>query len=162
MELIGDEAIVWKRARLGFAYTESLNEEKVVQDLFKRGLVLSEPGQSDIDKYNALCRCGIYANPQFKISIRSLKRAEKRILTWLRNAGTNLSFSELVCLEDKGVEPKPDLLYRENSVKLMRIVYPGLISIAGDLEARMKHSIVRKRTVDAVLKLLRQKRIIIM
>ena len=162
IELSGDEADIWERGRFGFAYSESPSEEVVVKEMLKKGLVVSAPGHSEIDKYTVLCLSGIYANRQFKLTIIPLCKPEKRILIWLKKAGINLNFSELVCLEDRGIEPKPDLLSRENSVKLMRIIYPGLVSIAGNLELRMLHSIVRKRTVDAVMKLLRRKRVIIM
>lgn len=162
MELIGEEAIVWKKGRLGFAYAESPTEEKVIAELFRRGLLISVPGHREVDRYTALCLSGVYANHQFKFGLIPLGKTEKRILTWLKKAGTNLSIAELVCLEDKGIEPQANLLHRENAVKLMRIIYPHYISIAGNLEARMKHSGVRKRTVDAVMKLLRRQRVIIM
>lgn len=162
LELVGEDAALWKRGRYCFAYAESPSEKKVVKGLFRRGLVVSVPGHSEADKYLALCLSVIYANNNFKFGVLPLSKTEKRILTWLKNAGTNLSFAELMCLEDRGISPKPNLLYRENSIKLMKVIYPQFISIAGDLETRMKHSDVRKRTVDAVMQLLRRRRVIIM
>lgn len=162
IELVGEEVLVWKRGRSGFAYTKNPTEVNAVKKLVKRGLAICKDGHTEPDKYDALCWCAIYANPRYKFDIRSSNKPEKRILTWLRKAEQNLSFSELVCLEDKGIDPKPNLLSRKNSSRLMKIIYPELISMAGDLEVRMKHSPVRKQTVDAVMKLLRRKRVIIM
>ncbi len=160
--LSGAEAIMWKNGKLGYAYASTQAEIYLVKSLVKKGVAVSEDRCSEFEKYHALCRCTICANPKLIFSIKPFNKTEKRILTWLRKAGTNLSLPELVCLEDKGIEPKPNLLYRENSTALLKNIYTCYVSIAGELESRMKYSIARKRTVDAVLELLRRKRIVIM
>lgn len=162
MVLSGEEAAMWQKGRFGFAYTVTKTEMNIVQSLVKKSIAICEHGYSEIDKYHALCRCAICANPNFIFGIKPFSVPAKRILTWLRKAGTNLSLPELVCLEDKGIEPEQNLLYRENATRLLKLIYPWYVSIAGELENRMKHSIARKRTVDAVLELLRRKRVVIM
>lgn len=162
MVLSGEEAVMWKRGRFGFAYTLTQTETDTVRVLVKKGLAVSEQEDDASDKYHALCRCAICANPKFVFGLKPLSAVEKRILTWLRKAATNLSLPELVSLEDKGIKPEPDLLYGENSTKLLKLIYPCYESIAGEMENRMRHSIARKSTVDAVLKLLQRRYVVIM
>lgn len=162
MVLSSEEAAMWQKGRFGFAYTVTKTEMNIVQSLVKKSIAICEHGYSEIDKYHALCRCAICANPNFIFGIKPFSVPAKRILTWLRKGGTNLSLPELVCLEDKGIEPEQTLLYEENSTRLLKLIYPWYESIAGELESKMKHSIARKRTVDAVLELLRRKRVVIM
>lgn len=162
MVLFGDEADMWQRAHFGFAYAKTRKEIAIVDSLIKKGIAVSAKGDGELDKYYVLCRCAVCANPKFKIGITPLNEVEKRVYIWLKKGGTNLSLPELVALEEKQVRPNPELLCRENSVKLLKIIYPWTVSMAGELENKMKFSIARKRTVDAVLVLLRKKRIVMM
>lgn len=162
MELLGEEARIWINGQYGFAYVDTPKEAEMVRRLAKKCLIIVKENCSEFDKYDALCRGAICANPKIKIDLIPFRKTEKRVLIWLRKAGVNLSLPELVCLEDKGIEPKRGLLYSENSRALLSIIHPCAVSMAGALENRMKHSIARKRTVDAVLNLLRRKRIVIM
>lgn len=162
IKLFGEEAAAWEKGRLGFAYTHHRGEINVIQNLMKKGLVAIESGESEIDKYNLLRHCSIYSNPKFQFCFKFFNKTEKRILRWIKKAGTYLSCSELVALEDKGIKPQAELLYKDNVVKLMKILYPALVSISGDMESRMRYSIYRQSTVNAVMTLLRRKRVIIM
>lgn len=162
MELVKEEAEAWLKAQFGFAHIYSDEEAKAVHRLEKKGLAIVKDNCSEFELYDALCRGAICANPKKKFEIIPFKDTAKRVLIWLRKAGTNLLLPELVCLEEKGIEPIPSLLYRENSTALLLLIHPHCVSIAGSLENRMRHSVARKRTVDAILELLRRKRIVIM
>lgn len=160
--LHGEEADLWQKSRFGFSYTMNPSEIAIVQRLVRKGVVVSENGRSELDKYHALCRCSIRANPNFIIGLKSFNALERRILTWLRKTDANLSLPELICLEDKGITPEQNLLCRKNSTDLFKLIYPCYESITGDLENKMRCSIARQRTIDALLKLLRRKRVVIM
>lgn len=162
MEIFKEQAIMWKRAQYGFGDVLTPKELDAVDLLVKKGIAVIVNGYGDLGKYHALCRCAICANPKKKFRLIPLKKEEKILLIWLRKAGTNLTLPELVCLQDKGVKPRRELFYRENAVALIRLIYPWCVSLAGELESRMKHSIARKRTVDSILELLRKKLIVIM
>lgn len=162
VELYNENALMWQKARYGFAYADTQAEIAVVELLVKKGIAIGENRYSDLDKYHALCRCCIYANPKLIFNLMPLKKEEKRLLVWLKKSEANLTLPELVCLNEKGIKPKKDLLFRKNANKLMRIIYPWYITMTGEMENKMKHSIVRKQTVDSILELLRKKRIVIM
>lgn len=82
-------------------------------------------------------------------------------MTWLRKTDINLSLPELICLEDKEIKPERNLLHGKNSTDLFKLIYPCYESIAGDLENRMRYSIARQKTINAILELLRRKRVVI-
>ncbi|WP_285819627.1 hypothetical protein [Bacteroides acidifaciens] len=159
--LNGEEAVLWQESRFHFSYTMNPSEMAIVQKLVRKGVAVSENGRSELEKYHALCRCSIRANPNFIIGLKPFNALEKRILTWLRKTDANLSLPELICLEDKGIKPERNLLYRKNSTELFKLIYPCYESIAGDLENKMRCSIARQRTIDALLELLRRKRVVI-
>lgn len=162
MEIFKEQAVMWQRAQYGFADIITPAELATAEILVKKGIAVIEKGNGDLEKYHALCRCAICAYPKKKLSLIPLKKEEKTLLVWLRKAGTNLTLPELVSLQDKNVKPCRELLYQENAVKLLKIIHPWCVSMAGELESRMKHSVARKRTVDSILELLRKKLIVIM
>ena len=162
MEILGEEARMWYAGRFGFSYADTDDEFDSGRNLAKKRLIITEERDGDFEKYHALCRCAICANPKTVFRPAFFNETEKNILIWLREVGANLSLPELVFLNDGKIKPTPELLYKKNAVKLLKIIYPWSVSMAGELESKMKHSIARKRTVDAVLGLLRKRRVVIM
>ncbi len=162
MEILGVEARMWCKGRFEFACAETKDEIETVNGLVRKRLVVTVGRGDDLDKYYALCRCAVCANPKIVLSPAIFNETEKNVLTWLRKTCVNLSLPELVCLNDKKVKPTRDLLYKENTRKLLKIIHPCNVSIAGELEHRMRHAPSRKKTVDAVLVLLRKKRVVLM
>ncbi len=159
--LNGEEAVLWQKSRFGFSYTTNQSEIAIVQKLTRKGVVVSESGRSELEKYHALCRCSIRSNSNFIFGLRPFSVIERRILTWLRKTDINLSLPELICLEDKEIKPERNLLHGKNSTDLFKLIYPCYESIAGDLENRMRYSIARQKTINAILELLRRKRVVI-
>lgn len=160
--LHGAEADMWRLGRYGFVHVYVKPDITIAEELSRKGVAVFVRGSSELDKYDALCKCAICANPKLKFSLTPLSATEKRILTWLKKSNANLSLPELISLEEKDIEPKKYLRKQNNPTELLKIIYPGYDSLSGDLELRMKRSIYRIDTVDAVIKLLRKKRIVLM
>ena len=70
--LNGEEAVLWQKSRFGFSYTTNQSEIAIVQKLTRKGVVVSESGRSELEKYHALCRCSIRSNSNFIFGLRPL------------------------------------------------------------------------------------------
>ena len=69
---------------------------------------------------------------------------------------------ELVCLFDHHVRPTKDLLGEDNQQNLLKQIYPDEGEGAETLEERMLHAKTRDAVVDAVLGLLKKKRVVLL
>lgn len=161
-EITGVDIDVWLNGRRGFAYTQTKEEDAALERLVNRHLANCELTRGGLSEYKILRKCLICPSKGVHLGIPPLSRTERTVLTWLKKAGIHLSLAELISLFDKGVEPTADLLYRENTRKLMNIIHPSRITIAYELENRMMHSIARKSIVDAVMRLLYRNRVFLM
>ncbi len=158
--LFGQEEELWLRGRLDLARTASEQEAQTVRSLFRSGLVESSAQDDPAARYSLLCRC-ILA-PVKPSKRNALRRDEKIILDWLIGAGIRLSMPELVCLFDHHVRPTKDLLGEDNQQNLLKQIYPDEGEGAETLEERMLHAKTRDAVVDAVLGLLKKKRVVLL
>lgn len=149
---------LWQRGRLK-PVLAAPEQERAVSRLAEAGLVaVSEEGGNlaAFQLLNACILCPSYRHrPHFP-----LKSRERRILKWVREAGLRLTASELIRLEEQGVEPVPDLLGESGRQPLTEKIYLYTNILDGVLESEMVHSPAREATVDAILKLLHTQRLL--
>lgn len=160
IELTDQEAQIWLEGEFAFAYASSKQDLSILQRLVNRRLIVCEQEHNGWAQYKILCKCVIF--PTGRIRFLPLRKTEKNILIWLKKAGFHLSLPELVYLFENEIEPRSDLLYSENRLRLSRLIYPCTIMMANSFENRMMHSIAMKQTVDAVMNLLYRKQVVIM
>lgn len=160
-ELFGLDARLWMNGRYGFRITQSREEETAVKVLAERWYVCCEQDNNPCSQYRILTRCLLYPSRR-KMRLPLINRTERKIYRWIKKAGLNLSIAELICLEEKGIEPKREMLYKKNAQKLHDVIYPGSITYAYSLENRMKNSLMRKQTVEAVVGLIQKQRLIVL
>ena len=161
-ELVGLEAVLWMNGRSGFGVTKSNEEEVVIKSLAEKWYVCYEPENTPLSQYRILTKCLLYPVRGLKRVLPLFDRTERKTYLWLKKAGLNLNIAEIICIEEKGIEPKKELFHRKNAQKLHDSIYPNCINYANALESRMKNSIARKRTVDAVMRLIQKQRLIVL
>ena len=161
-ELVGLEAKLWMNGKHGFGVTQSREEEAVIKRLAEKRYVCCEPEHTPLAQYRILTKCLLYPVRGIRSALPLFDRAERRTYLWLKKAGFNLNIAEIICIEEKGLKPRKDLLYRKNAQNLHDSIYPNCINYVNALENRMKNSLARKRTVDAVLRLIQKQRLIVL
>ena len=80
----------------------------------------------------------------------------------LREAGLVLSMAELVYLIDRKVPLNPKYLGSDNTQNLVERIYTRDTIFDNILENQMERAAMREKTVNAVLALLRKKRIVLL
>lgn len=83
-------------------------------------------------------------------------------MLWLTKAGLRLSTAELVYLVDRNVAPSEDLLYIANRQALVEKIYTVDTIADNVLENQMESAVLRGDTVQALLRLLKKKRIVVL
>ena len=89
-------------------------------------------------------------------------KTEKKILFWLRNAGIRLSTAELVYLIDREVKPSVELLYSDHRQNLVERIYTKSTIQDNLLETQMEKAVFRDEIVDALLNLIKRKRVVVL
>ena len=84
------------------------------------------------------------------------------MLQWLRNAGLVLSMAELVYLIDRNVQMEEKLLGSGNAQALVERIYTKDTVFNNILENQMERAQARGKVVNAILSLLRKKRIVLL
>ena len=158
--LTGDHAAIWLNGRLGFAETRKPAEDKALEYLIRIGLALKS-NDYPIAEYRTLTQCTLVPADR-KHPYLGLPAAEKVVLQWLREAGLVLSMAELIYLIDRNVPLEPKYLGRNNTQTLVERIYTKDTIFDNILENQMERAGMRDKTVDAVLSLLRKKRIILL
>ncbi len=158
--LCGDTAKIWLAGRFKVAELRGEKQDPSLQSLFELGLVEITDAASDLGGYRLLSGCVIcMAVPA---AVRSLlRRDERQVWKWLTGAGFKLRISELVYLADRGIKPDPSLMGKDNWQTLVETIYTTDTIFDGILDAMMERSPAKAATVDAVLGLLRKKRILL-
>lgn len=158
--LFGLDESVWLCGRLDVAETATVEEEQTVQNLLRMGLAEYTSKEDPTARYTILTRCIIVpANPGKRAA---LEPAEKYILQWLRGASLRLSLAELVFLCENGLKPAKKYLGEENRQKLVERIYTASNIDDQLLEVQMAKANSRDTVVDAVLGLLRKKRVVLL
>lgn len=158
--LTGDQASVWLNGRKGFANAELPAEQKSLEQLLRMGLVIKSDDYP-IAEYRTLTQCTIVPADR-KYPFWGISGLERTILQWLREAGLVLSMAELVYLIDRNVPMHPSFLGSNNAQKLVERIYTKDTIFDNILENQMERAPARDQTVQAVLKLLRKKRIVLL
>lgn len=86
---------------------------------------------------------------------------ERRLWTWLTQAGLRLTSSELIRLEERNIPPVLSLLGAKGRQALTEEIYSGTNIFDGILETEMEHSPARDATVSAILKLVRTRHLLL-
>lgn len=160
-ELHGKEAELWLNARFGIVRLVSAADERVLGHLQRMGLVECEYEETDVGKYRILTNCVLC--PAKRRGLRfPLTSLDQRIMTWLTKAGLRLSTAELVYLVDRKVNPTEELLYASNRQALVERIYTVDTIADNVLENQMASASRRDETVQALLCLLKKKRIVVL
>ena len=158
--LFGLDEELWLRGRFDIAETTSPIEEQAVRNMLRIGLVEYSSAEDSEARYALLSRCMIVpAKPSKR---NALRRDEKILLEWLTGAGIRLTLPELVFLFSNRIRPKQDLLGEENRQALVECIYSDETIEDGILEAKMAQADKRDNVVDAVLGLLKKKRVVLL
>lgn len=155
--LVKSEAVLWLNGQFGFAET---SDHGILKHLERMGLVECEQENSALSRYRLLTRC--VCCPAKNNSGLFSSALEKELLVWLTKAGLRLSVAELIFLTEKQIKPAENLLYESNRQALVEAIYTPNNIIDNLLELQMEKSASRDLVVNALLGLLRKKKLVIL
>lgn len=158
--LTGELATLWLNGRLAFATASTPTALQALEQLVKMGLAVKADG-SVAEEYRTLTQCTLVPADR-KLPYWGLTGLERTVLQWLREAGLVLSMAELTYLIDRNIPLQTSLLGSNNTQRLVEQIYTRDTIYDNILENQMEQAQARNRTVDAVLGLLRKKRIILL
>ena len=161
-QLTGNRARLWINGRFGFTQSDDTNPwyRRELEHLRRVGL--AEPAEEGpAGEYRALTQCVFVPAKPGKLPF-PLTRLESQTLQWLQKAGLRLTMAELVCLQEHGIKPEPQLLGEENRQALTEAIYTQQTIFDNVLEAQMERASCREEMVRAVLGLLKKKRIVLL
>lgn len=156
--LTGTEAVLWLNGQPEFSCT---NELWAVRHLHRMGLLEYSTSGSLDARYEMLTRCTLCLTTKARKNWL-LSRDEAYILNWMRQAGIHLTLAELVCLAERGIQPEPGLIGKEHRQALVEEIYTQSAVQDNTLENQMKSAGSRDRVVDAVLHLLKRRKLILL
>lgn len=157
-ELGPEMAGLWRRGRLK-PMPVMPDQARAVKRLADAGLAAVSDEEGNLGAFQLLKSCILCPSYQQRIRL-PLQSRERRIWKWVREAGLRLTASELIRLEEQGVEPVPELLGESGRQALTERIYLSTNIFDGILDSEMEHSPAREATVSAVLKLLRTHRLL--
>ena len=153
-----EQAQLWQAGRFSIANANNNKKQSAVWGLESMGLVeAAEPDETA--RYRLLTNCVICLSNQPASGV-TLDKNERLAWKWLKNAGFKLTISELVYLAEQNIRPDPSFFGKDNWHNLIHAIYTRETIFDRILEAKMEESPARNRTVNAVLGLLRKKRIV--
>ena len=159
-ELTGARAEVWERGRRGSIDAMNTNQFTAVCELAEQGLIETSADAGHDSYYRLLTNCVICPVKNWDLTI-SWSPLECTVWKWLTKAGLRLTIAELVFLIEQRINPSPNLLGDSNRQALTESIYTRETIFDGILESRMEQSPARDKTVNAVLSLLRRKKLIL-
>lgn len=156
--LTGTEAVLWLNGQLEFGCA---NELWAVRHMHRMGL-LEYAASCVLDaQYEMLTKCTLCLTTKARKNWL-LSKDEVFIIDWMRQAGIHLSLAELVCLAERGIQPEPGLIGKEHRQALVEEIYTQSAVQDNTLENQMKSAGSRDRVVDAVLHLLKRRKLILL
>jgi len=159
--LTGIGARLWLNGRFSVNETQEARQDIHLRKLQQLGLVELSEETGILASYHLLTRC-IICPAKLKSVRKPLSSTENKAWRWIKGAGLRLTIGELTKLFTEGLEePSPALLGKENAQALTMRLYASDPIFDTTLEIQMEHSPKRDDTVNAVLGLLRKKRIIL-
>lgn len=159
--LSGKETEVWRAGRFQIASATNAGEELVVQYLMTKGLAESEKRADSEARYWILTRC-VCCAAEGSEDCPDLTAEEKEILLWLKHAGIRLTVAELIFLFEHQIRPESGLLGEENTQALVDTIYTPETIEGRILEEQMLTAHSRERVVEALLALLKKKKILML
>lgn len=160
-QLQGREAAVWLKGRFGFDMTESEAEEQAVRYLAGKGLAEMEKETDSVYKYRILTRCVFCLVKQDHRMSSRLSGLERQLDTWMRKAGIHLSVAELVFLQEHRITADSRMFGIRNRQKLIETIYTKDNIQDNLLEHQMEQAECRDEVVEALMQLLKKKKILI-
>lgn len=157
----GREAAVWLKGRFGFHITESEAEGQAVRCLADRGLAEMEGETGSVYKYRILTQCVFCPVRQSQHMSSRLSGLERQIDTWMRKAGLHLSVAELVFLQEHHITADSGMFGSRNRQKLIETIYTKDNIQDNLLEHQMEQAECRDEVVEALMQLLKKKKILI-
>ncbi len=158
--LTGKLAAVWLSGRFGFYNATSTSEIRNLEHLCRMCLAVKAE-DCDAGEYHALTNCTLVP-ATCRYPYLGLSALEKTVLRWLREAGLRLTIAELIYLNEHHILPTPTLLGNENTQNLVETIYTRETIGDNILESQMEHADSRDEIVNAVLRLLKKKRIVLL
>lgn len=159
--LSGKKSEVWQAGRYQITSAANAGDRHVVQYLVMKGLAESEKKDNSEARYWVLTRC-VCCAAEGAEDCSDLTTEEKEILLWLKHAGLRLTVAELIFLFEYRVKPESGLLGEENTQALVDIIYTPQTIGGHILEEQMLTASSRERVVDALLALLKKKKILML
>ena len=159
--LTSREAQIWLEARFAPYVIPENAADVQIGHLHRMGLVEFEYENSPISRYRLLTKCILVPSRKRGMPLFQSK-TEKRILYWLRHSGIRLSTAELVYLIDREVKPVPELLHTDNRQALIERIYTHNTITDHVLETQMENAVFRDEIVDALLRLIAKKRLVVL
>lgn len=160
-QLQGREAAVWLKGRFGFDITESEAEEQAVRYLADKDLAEMEEESDPVYKYRILTRCVFCLVKQDHRMSSRLSNLERQLDTWMRKAGLHLSVAELVFLREHHIAADSGMFGIRNRQKLIETIYTKDNIQDNLLEHQMEQAECRDEVVEALMQLLKKKKILI-
>lgn len=152
-----EQAKLWQAGQHG-PQKVPVGMERLIQCMAGSGIVTVTEETGKLAKYRLLTSCVIC--PEHDAPTAWVRPGrDRRIWTWIEQAGLRLTASELVRLEEQGAQPTPTLLGGEGRQQLTELVYSRESIFDGILETAMEHSPVRDVCVASLLRLLRAGRL---
>ena len=152
-------AVLWLGARYGADKTSDKSQLGILENLYEKGLVEVNSEENEVGLLRILENCVICKSKY--MSCLPLNKQEGVILKWISKAGGKLTASELILLTEKNIKPVATLLGKHNWHKLINTIYSTETIFDGILESKMEKSSALKPTLDAILGLLKKKRILL-
>lgn len=159
--LTGTEAGLWQDGRYEIARAGLPDRVAALRHLERMGLVTIMDHYTLDDLYNALNSC-VFCTVEARGIRRPVGGRGMRLLCWLRESGLHLTLAELIYLEEKGNQPWAMLLREENRQTLTEQIYDAATIRNGELEKKMLHARCRDVVLEAILELIKTKRIILL
>lgn len=158
--LAGELAAVWLSGRFAFSDANSTSEIRNLEHLCRMDLAVKAE-KADVAQYRALTHCTL-APVDCRYPYWGLSALEKTELKWLREAGLRLTIAELIYLNEHGILPTPTLLGSAHTQELVATIYTRETIMDNILELQMENAASRDAVVNAVLRLLKKKRIVLL
>lgn len=150
---------LWRRGRV-MPQKVLPGQEYAVRRMAESGLVAITEEEGDLGAYQLVTSCVLCPCRRFFPRL-PLRGRERRLWTWISRAGLRLTASELVRLEEQEAIPRPELLGVDGRQPLTELIYTSLNIFDGVLDAEMERSDARDRTVSALLRLLKSRRLLL-
>lgn len=146
-------AALWEAARLA-PQPVPQGKNRFIERLEQSGLAVTTQEEGRLALYRLFA--GSIICPQAEMDGQALKAdSDDRIWCWIQFAGLRLTASELICLEEQGTTPTPDLLGEHGRQELTEKIYSPRTIQEGALEHEMEYSPARDGLIAALLRLLR-------